>query len=88
MEQYRIEGIFINRRGVKRLIKDGIPHPADIEPFMKAIWAKNPEEAYKEATYALNGGQWVEKPQVTMISEAERMRAIGAPELPWVMAMR
>jgi hypothetical protein len=82
MEQYRIEGIFINRRGVKRLIKDGLPHPADIEPFTKAFWAANADEAFQEATYALNGGEWVEKPRISIISEEERMRALGAPELP------
>ncbi|MAT45315.1 MAG: hypothetical protein CL609_23545 [Anaerolineaceae bacterium] len=87
MEQYRIEGIFINRRGVKRLMKDGIPHPADIEPFTKAFWASNADEAYQEATYALNGGEWIEKPRISVVSEAERMRAIGAPELPGLMAV-
>ena len=87
MEQYRIEGIFINRRGVKRLMKDGIPHPADIEPFTKALWASHADAAYQEATYALNGGEWIEKPRISVVSEAERMRAIGAPELPGLMAV-
>ncbi len=82
MEQYRIEGIFINHRGVRRLMKNGVPHPADIEPFTKTLWADDDQEAYQEATYALNGGKWVERPHITMISEAERMRALGAPELP------
>lgn len=82
MEQYRIEGIFINRNGVKRLMKDGIPHPADIEPFTKTYWVNNAEEALQNAFYDLNGGKWIDKPSATYISEAERMRALGAPELP------
>jgi hypothetical protein len=87
MEQYRVEGIFINRRGVKRLVREGIPHPAEIEPFTKAFWAYDAEEAYQEATYALNGGEWVEAPTISIISEAERMRALGAPELPGLLCV-
>ena len=82
MEQYRIEGIYINRLGVKRLMKDGTPHPADIEPFTKTYWGNTPDDVLEEAIYDLNGGKWIEKPRITFISEAERMRALGAPELP------
>ncbi len=82
MEQYRIEGIYINHYGIKRLKKDGTPHPADIEPFMKTYWANHPDEALQEAIADLNGGKWIERPHITYISEAERMRALGAPELP------
>lgn len=86
MEQYRIEGIYINGCGMLRLMRNGAPHPADIEPFTREYWAYCPEDAYKAATLDLNGGQWVEKPTVSFISEAERMRALGAPELPGLFA--
>jgi len=34
----------------------------------------------------LNGGAWVEGPRVSLTSEAERMRSLGAPELPGMPA--
>lgn len=85
MEQYRIEGIFINRRGVKRLTRNGTPHPTDIEPFTRSYWAFSPDDAFTEATADLHGGQWVDTPSITFVSEAERMRALGAPELPGLL---
>ena len=34
----------------------------------------------------LNGGAWVDGPRVSLTSEAERMRSLGAPELPGMPA--
>ena len=44
--------------------------------------AESPQEAVKISTQELKGGQWVQAPRVSQTSEAQRMRALGAPELP------
>ncbi|MDD2695187.1 MAG: hypothetical protein PHD58_04620, partial [Anaerolineales bacterium] len=46
------------------------------------IWAENRAEALLLANQALAGGEWVEGPQVSQTSEEQRMRSMGAPELP------
>ena len=82
MEQYYVEGLFANRQGVKKARKTGVMPLSSIEPFAKAIWANSPEEAIQLATHDLDGGQWTEGPTVSKLSEEQRMRALGAPQLP------
>ncbi len=82
MQQYWVEGLFIGQKGLKKAQKSGKINRADIEPFAKAIWANNPEEAIQLATEELKGGQWAEGPRVGKTTEEQRMRRIGAPELP------
>jgi len=82
MEQYWIEGLFANARGVSKARKGGVYPPSSIEPFAKGLWANSPDEAIRLATEALNGGAWLEGPVVSRLSEEQRMRAIGAPEFP------
>jgi len=82
MEQYWVEGLFANARGVSKARKSGVYPPSAIEPFAKGLWANSPDEAVQLATEALNGGEWIEGPVVSRLSEEQRMRAMGAPEFP------
>lgn len=82
MERYFVEGIVITKQGLKKAQKRGSYAASDLEPFARSFWANNPEEALRQANEALNGGQWQEPPRISRISEEQRMRAIGAPELP------
>ena len=82
MKQYYVEGLYINRSALKRANRRGHIAQADIEPFAKTFWADSPAQAERMATEALEGGQWTEGPRVGANSEEQRMRAMGAPELP------
>ena len=82
MEQYYVEGVYINQQGVKKARKSGVAPPSSIEPFAKTIWANSLEEALQLATQDLKGGQWTEGPHVSRLSEEQRMRDLGAPQFP------
>lgn len=74
MKQFWVEGLVQPRgRGKKA---------APVETFSRAYWAETSAEALRSAESDLNGGAWVEEPRVSLTSEAERMRSLGAPELP------
>ncbi|RPI34658.1 MAG: hypothetical protein EHM70_02110 [Chloroflexota bacterium] len=79
MEHYWVEGLFYTRQGLKKAHKGG---RAEVEPFAKSIWANSPDEAVRLATEELNGGEWREGPRVNRLSEEQRMRQMGMPELP------
>ena len=78
MEAYYIEGLFLTRQALKKARSTG----QEVEPFASSIWANSPEEAVRIATQELGGGRWVEAPSVSRTSEAQWMRAMGAPEFP------
>jgi hypothetical protein len=82
MKHYYVEGLFIPRKNLKKVPRDGRPALKDIEPFARSFWANDPEEALKLAAETLNGGQWLGTPQISLKSEEQRMRQAGAPELP------
>jgi hypothetical protein len=82
MEQYWVEGLFVSKPGLKRAKKSGKIAQSDIEPFARSYWANTPDEAIHFATLELNGGEWTNGPHVSKTSEEQRMRAMGAPELP------
>jgi len=82
MEQYWVEGLFVSKQGLKRAKKIGKITQTDIEPFAKSYWANTPDEAIVMATQDLKGGDWTNGPRVSKTSEEQRMRAMGAPELP------
>ena len=82
MDAYYVEGLFVIHQTNKRSKRNAKAEQGRIEPFAKTIWAESPEEAVKIATQELKGGQWVQTPRVSQTSEAQRMRALGAPELP------
>jgi hypothetical protein len=82
MEQFWVEGLFANARAVSKARKSGVYPASAIEPFAKGLWANSPNEAIQLATEALKGGEWIEGPVVSRLTEEQRMRAMGAPEFP------
>ena len=82
MKRYYVEGLFIPRTRLKKVSKGNKPAAKDIEPFARSYWANTPGEALDMASEALEGGQWLETPKISLTSEEERMRRSGAPELP------
>ncbi len=82
MEQYWVEGLFVTKQGLRKAKRAGKITQTDIEPFARSYWANTPDEAIAMATHDLNGGDWTNGPRVSKTSEEQRMRAIGAPELP------
>lgn len=75
MQQYFVEGLYIPKKSLRKTNKT-------IEPYARVIWANTPVEAVQQASEELAGGQWVEAPTVSKTTEEQRMRQIGAPELP------
>jgi len=82
MPLYYVEGLFANKQAVKKKLKKGAYPANSIEPYAKSIWANSPKEAIQIATAELAGGEWTEGPKVSQITEEQRMRSMGAPELP------
>jgi hypothetical protein len=82
MEQYWVEGLFVSKQSLKRAKRSGKITQTDIEPYARSYWANTPDEAILLATHDLNGGDWTNGPHVSKTSEEQRMRAMGAPELP------
>ena len=81
MKQYWIEGLYKSQTTSNRTNKR-LAQAQPIEPFYMSFWAESPEEALNAAIEEIKGGQWVEGPRISQSSEEQRMRAIGAPELP------
>jgi hypothetical protein len=82
MRKYWVEGTFLTKQALQRAKKIGRVTPQDVEPFAMAFWASSPEEAICMAREKLEQGEWVEGPTIVKQSEEERMRTMGAPELP------
>ena len=82
MDQYWVEGLYIAGNNLQKVRKSGQYSETDVEPFSKSFWANNPNEAIQAANDHLKGGEWVEGPRIVQRSEEQRMRAMGAPELP------
>jgi hypothetical protein len=80
MPQYYIDGLYANKQGVNKKHKTGTYPVSSIEPYAKTIWANNPQEALQVATSELEGGEWTEAPRVSLVTEEQRMRSMGAPE--------
>jgi hypothetical protein len=82
LQKYWVEGTFLTKQALQRAKKIGRVTPQDVEPFSMAFWASSPEEAIRMAREKLDQGDWVEGPAIVKQSEEERMRTMGAPELP------
>jgi hypothetical protein len=82
MPQFYVEGVFVTRQGVRKWGKTATYQASSIEPYAKSIWANNPKEAAQIATEELAGGEWIEGPRITQVTEEQRMRSMGAPEFP------
>ena len=85
MPQYYVEGLYATKQGVKKKLRTGVYPPGSIEPFARTIWANSSKEAIQIATTELAGGEWTEGPHISQITEEQRMRSMGAPELPGLM---
>jgi hypothetical protein len=72
MNSYYIDGLYLPDKASKK---------TGIEPYAKVIWANSQQEALRMAMAELGGGQWMEGPTIRT-SEEQRMRSMGAPELP------
>ena len=81
MKSYFIEGLYVNQQGLKKARQRGEVPQSNVEPFAKAIWAVDVDEAMRIATEELEGGLWVEGPKVSK-TEEQHMRDLGAPKLP------
>jgi hypothetical protein len=73
MKKYWVEGLVTTRSKGKRGVR---------ELFSTSVWASSPGEAIIAAEEKLGGRQWAEAPLLSGKSEEERMRSMGAPELP------
>jgi hypothetical protein len=82
MRSYFVEGLYVTRKGVDKARKRGEVFGGNLEPFAKQLWALDADEAILIATEEIDGGEWVDGPTVTHLSEEQRMRQQGAPELP------
>jgi hypothetical protein len=82
MPHYYIEGLYATKQGVKKKRQAGSYPAKSIEPYAKTIWANSPKEAIQIATLELAGGEWTEGPRLSMVTEEQRMRSMGAPEFP------
>jgi hypothetical protein len=82
MTQYYVEGLYANKQGVKKKLKNGTYSKRSIEPYARTIWANSPQEALQIATSELEGGEWIEGPRLSQVTEEQRMRSLGAPEFP------
>jgi hypothetical protein len=76
MKLFWVEGLYIPKNGGGR--KTG---PAS-KPFTQSFWANSPTEAIQAAVQSIPGARWIEGPLIAEKSEEQRMRAMGAPELP------
>ena len=76
MKAYWVKGLY--RPGKRK--KNGKGTAAEL--FAQVVWANNPQEALQQATVLLEGGEWLENPEVGLQTEEQRMRKQGAPELP------
>ena len=84
MKPFWVEGLYLNKQGVKKAKKTGAYQQTYVEPFAEVVWANTKAEALKDATEKLAGGEWLEEPKVTLKTEEQRMRSLGEPELPLV----
>ncbi len=76
MKLYWVEGVYVPKTGGGR--KAGLAS----KPFSESFWAHSPLEAIQAAVQSLPGARWIEGPVIAEKSEEQRMRAMGAPELP------
>jgi len=84
MRKYWIRGLFLKPTGVRKMKRIGQIPQADLDTIEIACWAETPVEALQEVAHQFTAGKWIEGPEVVETSEEQRMRAMGAPELPGI----
>ena len=76
MKLFWVEGVFVPKNGGGRKMGSAS------KPFSQSFWARTPVEAIQAAVQSIPGARWIEGPVIAEKSEEQRMRAMGAPELP------
>jgi len=76
MKLFWVEGVYVPKGEGGR--KTG---PAS-KPFTQSFWAESALDAIQSAVQSIPGARWIEGPVIVEKSEEQRMRAMGAPELP------
>jgi hypothetical protein len=82
LKSYFVEGLYITPQAVQSARQRGEVSSGNFEPYARTVWALDSDDAKRIATEDLKGGEWVDGPKVLNSSEEQRMRALGAPELP------
>jgi hypothetical protein len=77
MKLFWIEGLISSKESSSR------KNNTVTKPFSQSYWANSAQEALQLAMQDHPKTRWVEGPSVVETSEEQRMRAMGAPELPW-----
>ena len=82
MKSFFVEGLFVNRKGIQNARQRGEIPSGNFELYAKTVWALDADDAIRIATEDIHGGEWMDGPKVSNSSEEQRMRDLGAPELP------
>lgn len=77
MQPFYVEGLVIRKKPVR-----GSRKGHEIEPFGQLFWAQTAGDALRMASEALVDAQWIEGPSISDRTEEQRMRQMGAPQLP------
>lgn len=80
MQPFYVEGLVLRSPAARGKGKGKQGH--EIEPFGQVFWAQTAGDALRMANEALGNGQWLEGPTVSERTEEQRMRKLGAPQLP------
>ncbi len=80
MKPYYVEGL------VRKKTKSG--KGGEAETVSLTIWAQTAEDALREASEQVGAAEWLEGPRLKKQSEEQRMRKMGAPELPGLDASK
>lgn len=78
MKLFWIEGLISQKADASRKNRS-----STTKPFSQSYWANTAQEALQLALQDNPKLRWIEGPSVSETSEEQRMRAMGAPELPW-----
>ena len=76
MKLFWIEGLISSKEGSSRKAA------TTVKPFSQSYWANSAQEALQMALQDHPRVRWIEGPTISETSEEQRMRALGAPELP------
>lgn len=75
MKHFWIEGVILVKTSIRSKNRS-------LKPVSDSVWANTAEEAVRMAMENHPNVQWIEGPILRTDSEEQRMRQLGAPELP------
>ena len=82
MKQYWVEGLYIPAPERKKTRPARSVERSGPVPFYHSFWAETPADALRQAGEEIGAGTWTDGPRILKTSEEQRMRNMGAPELP------